>query len=632
MPGKEQPEEQVKGQVMRMTRQQAEEKMECLREFFPVVRLVDVGNPSKESKTETEYLEEKTIHKTAQYVEVDGKPYILEILQILETEDVQRPNENNDLYRDALTGTYNRRFYEDQLRRKYLAAGIAMIDLDDFKLYNDMFGHHAGDVVLETAVRTIRHCIRDTDYLIRYGGDELLLIFPDIAGDDLARKLRMINSKLHTTPVPGYNKLHLSASIGGVLSAGMTVEKAVCEADKLMYQAKQKKNTVVTEYDGPSQDEGKEKSNRPIILIVDDSELNRDILREILHEEYQILEVASGEECLARLEEKGLGISLILLDIVMPGMNGLEVLSEMERRNWTEDIPVIMISSEDSNVVVRRSYELGASDYISRPFDARIVYRRVSNTIRLYAKQRRLSAMVAQQFYEREKNSRMMINILSQVVELRNGESGLHVQHIQILTGILLERVSQKTEKYHLTASERSLIAMASALHDIGKIAIDDAILNKPGKYTPEEFAIMKTHTVIGASMLEQLVQYKDDPLVQTARQICRWHHERYDGRGYPDGLLGDEIPIAAQVVSIADVYDALTSERVYKKAIPHDEAIQMILRGECGAFHPLLIECLLDVQDRIQMELNTLGTDSSEHFLTGTGARIHIVTGDDER
>ena len=569
MPGKEQPEEQVKGQVVRMT---------------------------------------------------------------LETENVQRPNENNDLYRDALTGAYNRRFYEDQLRRKYLAAGIAMIDLDDFKLYNDMFGHHAGDVVLETAVRMIRHCIRDTDYLIRYGGDELLLIFPDIAGDDLARKLRMINSKLHTTPVPGYQKLYLSASIGGVLSAGMTVEKAVCEADKLMYQAKQKKNTVVTEYDSPKLDEEKEKSNRPLILIVDDSELNRDILREILHEEYQILEAASGEECLARLEEKGLGISLILLDIVMPGMNGLEVLSEMERGNWTEDIPVIMISSEDSNVVVRRSYELGASDYISRPFDARIVYRRVSNTIRLYAKQRRLSAMVAQQFYEREKNNRMMINILSQVVELRNGESGLHVQHIQILTGILLERVAQKTEKYHFTASERSLIAMASSLHDIGKIAIDDAILNKPGKYTPEEFAIMKTHTVIGASMLEQLVQYKDDPLVQTAYQICRWHHERYDGRGYPDGLLGDEIPFAAQVVSIADVYDALTSERVYKKAIPHDEAIQMILRGECGAFHPLLIECLLDVQDRIQMELNTLGTDPSEHFLTGADARLHIATGDTER
>ena len=192
--------------------------------------------------------------------------------------------------------------------------------------------------------------------------------------------------------------------------------------------------------------------------------------------------------------------------------------------------------------------------------------------------------------------------------------------------------MAQKTEKYHFTASERSLIAMASSLHDIGKIAIDDAILNKPGKYTPEEFAIMKTHTVIGASMLEQLVQYKDDPLVQTAYQICRWHHERYDGRGYPDGLLGDEIPFAAQVVSIADVYDALTSERVYKKAIPHDEAIQMILRGECGAFHPLLIECLLDVQNRIQMELNTLGTDPSEHFLTGADARFHIATGDTER
>ena len=638
---------QGKEHVIQMTGEQVREEIECLRRMFPIVRLLDektlqempcyapwkdekpcrncIGREvlrSKGRKSKLEYVGAHIYQATARYLEVDGRPCVMEIIQPLETEEKVIAEEGEKLYHDALTGAYNRRYYEDHLRRQYMTAGVAVIDLDDFKLYNDTFGHHAGDVVLETAVATIQRCIRDTDYLVRYGGDELLLILPDIAGDDFTRKLRLINSKIHGAVIPGYQKLHMSASIGGVLSAGMTVEKAVREADKLMYQAKMKKNFVVTDHDGEEEEEPAAEQEKPLIMIVDDSEMNRLILSEMLREDYRILEAESGEECLRLLEKNGTEISLILLDIVMPGMNGLEVLSDMSRQNWLESIPVIMISSEDSNVIVRRSYELGASDYISRPFDARVVYQRVSNTIRLYAKQRRLSALVSQQFYEREKNNRMMINILSQVVELRNGESGLHVQHIQILTEILLDRVVQKTDHYHLSRSERSLIATASALHDIGKIAIDDAILNKPGRLTKEEFEIMKTHTMIGARMLEELVQYKDEPLVQTAYQICRWHHERYDGKGYPDGLVGEEIPFAAQVVSLADVYDALTSERVYKKAIPHEEAIQMILRGECGAFNPMLINCLLDVQDKIQMELNTLTSTPPQEDLSGAGCK----------
>ena len=346
------------------------------------------------------------------------------------------------------------------------------------------------------------------------------------------------------------------------------------------------------------------------ILIVDDSEMNRIILSEILQDEYDIIEASTGEECLRLLEEYGTGLALILLDIVMPGMDGFGVLDYMNRNHWIEEVPVIMISSEDSTAFVRRAYEQGVSDYISRPFDAKVVYQRVFNTIKLYAKQRRLVTLVTEQIYEKEKNNQMMISILSHIMEFRNGESGLHVHHINVLTSMLLERLVQKTDRYHLSWSDQLMITTASALHDIGKMGIDENILNKPGRLTKEEFEEMKKHTLIGASMLKSLELYQDEKLVQIAYQICRWHHERYDGKGYPDGLKGEEIPIAAQVVSIADVYDALTSERVYKSAYTHEKAIEMILNGECGTFSPLMLECLLDIKDAICEELNTISEE----------------------
>ena len=346
------------------------------------------------------------------------------------------------------------------------------------------------------------------------------------------------------------------------------------------------------------------------ILIVDDSEMNRIILSEILQDEYDIIEASTGEECLRLLEEYGTGLALILLDIVMPGMDGFGVLDYMNRNHWIEEVPVIMISSEDSTTFVRRAYEQGVSDYISRPFDAKVVYQRVFNTIKLYAKQRRLVTLVTEQIYEKEKNNQMMISILSHIMEFRNGESGLHVHHINVLTSMLLERLVQKTDRYHLSWSDQLMITTASALHDIGKMGIDENILNKPGRLTKEEFEEMKKHTLIGASMLKSLELYQDEKLVQIAYQICRWHHERYDGKGYPDGLKGEEIPIAAQVVSIADVYDALTSERVYKSAYTHEKAIEMILNGECGTFSPLMLECLLDIKDAICEELNTISEE----------------------
>lgn len=344
--------------------------------------------------------------------------------------------------------------------------------------------------------------------------------------------------------------------------------------------------------------------NRQKILIADDSEMNRSILTDMLGDEFDIIEAADGAQAVAILQKYGTEIALVLLDIVMPEMDGFDVLVIMNKYHWIDDVPVIMISAENASSYVERSYELGVTDYISRPFDALIVHRRVINTILLYAKQKRLIGLVADQIYEKEKSSSLMITILSHIVEFRNGESGLHVLHINTLTEFLLKRLLEKTDQYHLNRGDISLISMASALHDIGKIAIPEGILNKPGKLTKEEFDIMKTHSVIGASMLEGLPFHQNEPLVKVAYEICRWHHERYDGNGYPDGLSGEDIPISAQIVALADVYDALTSDRVYKKAYSHEVALQMILDGECGTFNPLLLECLLDVADVIKEEL----------------------------
>lgn len=341
------------------------------------------------------------------------------------------------------------------------------------------------------------------------------------------------------------------------------------------------------------------------ILIVDDSEMNRVILSEMLGTEYEIVEASDGSEAIAILQEYSVEISLVLLDIVMPVMDGFEVLAVMNNKRWIEDVPVIMISAETAPSYINRAYELGVTDFISRPFDALIVRRRVVNTIMLYSKQKKLVGLVADQIYEKEKNNSLMINILSHIVEFRNGESGLHVLHVQTFTDILLKALMQKTEKYNLSNSDISLISNASALHDIGKISIPEEVLNKPGRLNDEEFKIMKTHSSVGADMLDKLPFHKDEPLVKVAYEICRWHHERYDGRGYPDGLKGDDIPISAQIVSLADVYDALTSERVYKKAFDHDTAMNMILNGECGTFNPILLECLKDSAENIKAELN---------------------------
>lgn len=288
----------------------------------------------------------------------------------------------------------------------------------------------------------------------------------------------------------------------------------------------------------------------------------------------------------------------------MPETDGYDVLVQMNSLGIIEDVPVIMISAESAPGFITKAYDLGAADYVSRPFESTVVQRRVKNTIALYAKQRKLLDIVADQIYEKEKNSNMMISILSHIVEFRNGESGTHTIHINIITELLLKQLVKKDKRYAMSTSDIRLISTASSLHDIGKIAIPDEILNKPGRFTPKEYEIMKTHSEIGAAMLKNLTEYQDEPLLKASYEICRWHHERYDGKGYPDGLKGDEIPISAQVVSIADVYDALTSKRCYKKAYSHEKAIEMICGGECGTFNPLLLECLLDVSGKLEKEL----------------------------
>lgn len=358
------------------------------------------------------------------------------------------------------------------------------------------------------------------------------------------------------------------------------------------------------------------------ILIVDDSEMNRDLLIDILEDQYDLIEAENGVKAIEILAEQREAISLVLLDIMMPEMDGFGVLGHICQNHWNESFAVIMISADDSPVNIKRAYDLGAFDYISRPFDAAIVQRRISNTMCLYVRQKHLEQLVIEQFYENENNNKLMIAILSHIVEFRNGESGAHVLHVNQITELLLKRLILHTDQYPLSQSDITLISMASSLHDIGKIAISEEILNKPGRLTDAEFEIIKTHTAIGADMLLSLpADQQSVPLVRMAFEICRWHHERYDGKGYPDGLKGDDIPIAAQTVALADVYDALTSERCYKKAYSHEDALNMILDGQCGSFNPILLQCLQEITAVLKREL--IKKVSGQTMMQRTGEEI---------
>lgn len=608
-----------------MTRQQAEQEMEQLRKVFPSVRMLtaeqvqagealgDAARQALEEKTthsRMEYRGQELYEVTALFAQVEGTPCVLELerrldrIMLLDPEESEQLFNNlaeyrGKLYRDAVTGAYNERYYQEKYRSRILTAGVAVLRVDDFKAANDVYGCYAGNSVLETVAGVLRRNLGEKDRLIRRGEDRLLLLLPEVGQSDFGQKLEHLRLQLAAAGVPGYSHLHISVSIGGVWIRDGEVSAAVEHAERLATYAQMQKNTVITEQQ-PERTAAAPVHRRQSVLIVDDSELNRKMLGQMLGSRFDIAEAASGEACLQLLEQNATGISIVLLDIHMPGIDGFTVLEEMNQKNLLEQIPVIMISSEDTVDAVRRAFDLGASDYISRPFDAKVVYQRIINTIQLYAKQRRLSAMAADLAFEKERASRMMIGILSQVVEKRNGESRDHVQRVAQLTSMLLAGLAQKTDRYPLTREMRRTIATAAALHDIGKMEICEDLLHKEGPLTEAERRTLQSHTLLGAQMLEEQPECRDDAFARTAYNICRWHHERYDGGGYPDGLQGEQIPIEAQVVGLADVYERLVSRPVDGRARTHSEVVQMICTGVCGAFNPLLLDCLQDMEAEI--------------------------------
>ena len=608
-----------------MTRQQAEQEMEQLRKVFPSVRMLtaeqvqagealgDAARQALEEKTthsRMEYRGQELYEVTALFAQVEGTPCVLELerrldrIMLLDPEESEQLFNNlaeyrGKLYRDAVTGAYNERYYQEKYRSRILTAGVAVLRVDDFKAANDVYGRCAGNSVLETVAGVLRRNLGEKDRLIRRGEDRLLLLLPEVGQSDFGQKLEHLRLQLAAAGVPGYSHLHISVSIGGVWIQDGEVSAAVEHAERLATYAQMQKNTVITEQQ-PERTAAAPVHRRQSVLIVDDSELNRKMLGQMLGSRFDIAEAASGEACLQLLEQNATGISIVLLDIHMPGIDGFTVLEEMNQKNLLEQIPVIMISSEDTVDAVRRAFDLGASDYISRPFDAKVVYQRIINTIQLYAKQRRLSAMAADLAFEKERASRMMIGILSQVVEKRNGESRDHVQRVAQLTSMLLAGLAQKTDRYPLTREMRRTIATAAALHDIGKMEICEDLLHKEGPLTEAERRTLQSHTLLGAQMLEEQPECRDDAFARTAYNICRWHHERYDGGGYPDGLQGEQIPIEAQVVGLADVYERLVSRPVDGHVRTHSEVVQMICTGVCGAFNPLLLDCLQDMEVEI--------------------------------
>ncbi len=339
------------------------------------------------------------------------------------------------------------------------------------------------------------------------------------------------------------------------------------------------------------------------ILIVDDEEENRKLLVEILGDEFDIIEATGGQSAIDILDSDGDSIDIVLLHEDMPGVDGFDVLTSMNNKMLIQNIPVIMLSTVGSSYNSRRAFGLGVTDYIIAPFDSVIVKRRVINTLSLYSKQKKLIALLVRQIYKREKNANVMANILGHIVEFRNGDDCSHVLNVGVITKIILERLNEISD-YKFTYDEILLISTAATLHDIGKITIPEEIAYKSGKLTEEEFEIMKTHSTAGRFILDEMKSYENEELIKVAKDICLSHHERYDGNGYPYGLKGDDIPITAQVVGLADAYDVLTSERVYKKQFDHEKAVLMIEYGESGEFNPIVLKAFKDVNEKIREEL----------------------------
>lgn len=566
---------------------------------------------TKKDGAKIEFVDNKVFQVIVKYAVIDNKPCVIELIKELDANTYVDPeaynylldanlNATSALYRDPLTSCLNRLFYEDHKNDALNNTGVAVIDVDSFKSCNDFFGHKYGDEVLCAIVDTIHNSIRNDDALIRTGGDEFVLVLNNISESSFKNKLEQIRANVKNHSLNKENKSNFSISAGCVIANGITLDAAVEKADALMYKAKQFGNKVISSW-GSELAPLELQSNKPLILIVDDVLLNRFTLSELLKDDFDVLEAEDGKSALTMIEEYSSSLNTILLDINMPNMNGYELLDILNRRGYLNDIPVLMISAEQGFETIMRCYDLGASDYVSRPYVASIVKKRVTNIVRLYEKQRKFKNEIKEQIDENNKISLMMTTVLSHIVEYRNNESGPHVLHVENITSMLIDEIERCSDKYCFTLEDKKNIVNASALHDIGKIGIDEKILNKPGKLSNEEYEEMKRHTLIGAEMIDKLEVYKEEPLVHYIHDICRWHHERWDGRGYPDKLKGDEIPICAQVVALADVYDALVSKRVYKDAYTHEQAVEMILNKECGVFNPILMDALKSCSTRLK-------------------------------
>lgn len=529
---------------------------------------------------------------------------------------------NKKLYFDASGQVFNKLYYTENLSNTTISA-LAIIDIDHLKQINDTYGHLVGDWVIRKCAEVLHCDVRNIGLTVRFGGDEFVVLIRDpIEKEDFKSLLSNILTDIRKVRHENNPNLRITFSIGGYYGTDVA-SKLLQRADLILYRAKQQRDRLLTNLDedylikNENQDEASLKQTKEKILVVDDSNTNCKTLQKLLENEFEIVQVNDGLEALSLLKERAREFSLILLEIVTPKVDGFDVLKTLNQLHLSENLPVIIISDETSPDSLKKAYALGATDYINRPFDAVIVRNRVKNAVKLYDRQKRMALLAANQVYKLETTSHLMVNILSHIVEQRNGENSSHVLNVQFITETLANNLTERTTQYPMTREDIRLLCDASAIHDIGKIEIPEEILNKPGKLTKEEFEIIKQHSKLGAEMLESIPHLQDEPLLKISYEICRWHHERWDGRGYPDGLKGDQIPITAQIVSLADVYDALTSDRVYKKAFSHETAVQMITDGECGQFNPILVECFLAVQDRLKqtIEVNIQNLQKSRYI-----------------
>lgn len=593
---------------------------------------------TKSQKSRFQRIHEELHYVAARYVEIDQKPYVIEMMLRVEEKEFDRIMDSlesmsseeykDELYLDALTGSYNRRYYEKKMKDDTTPSGVAILDLDDFKLCNDTFGHQAGDCALRNVVKTMKQVVGSHGIVVRYGGDEFIIVMPLVSEGVFNVKLDEIREKIHELVHAGCEVMHLSVSIGGVLSHGETIEDALQRADHYLYRAKTLKNSVSTEliekYNEEYNSERQRETGKQLVLLVDEIEEDRKILREILEADCQIMEAGTESEAMAlTLQHKEENL-LVLLSIQVSGGKGLQLLERMYQEPWFRNVSVIITYENGFDERVKQAYEMGVMDCIKKPFQKQEVYHRVRNISRLSAKQRKLIGLLTNQIYEREKNNHMMLGILNKSMEIRNGESGQHAIHINVLTEMLLDQLLRKTDRYEISWEDRMAIITASSLHDIGKMGINWKILNKPEALTPQEREIMESHTTIGAEIIEELKIYQDENLMKIAYEICRWHHERYDGKGYPDGLSGDDIPISALIVSLADVFDALISNRCYREKFSYEEALAMIKNGECGAFNPILVECLEDLKEEIQSRMNEGDKERSSQEISAYNAKLN--------